>query len=140
MVSLIMAVLYGVGLFACGTPMSLFIALLAGLANLIPYLGLVLGFFPAAVLTFMQTQDWILLLGVAGVFATVQILEGMIITPRIVGEKIGLHPIVIMLAVLLGAEFFGLVGIIIAVPAVAALNVFFSHGLRQYKESSFYTS
>jgi predicted PurR-regulated permease PerM len=70
----------------------------------------------------------------------VQALEGMVITPRIVGEKIGLHPVAIMLAVLLGAEFFGLAGVIIAVPAVAMLNVLFNHGLKQYKSSSFYTS
>ena len=140
MVSLIMAGLYSVGLFSCGTPMSLFIGLMAGLANLVPYLGLVLGFLPAAVLTFIQTQDWMLLLGVVGVFTVVQVLESTIITPRVVGDKIGLHPVAIMLAVLLGAEFFGLVGIIIAVPAVAALNVFFNHGLKQYKSSLFYTS
>ena len=140
MVGLLMAGLYSIGLFFCGTPMSLFIGLLAGLANLVPYLGLVLGLFPAAVLTFMQTQDWMLLFGVVGVFAVVQALEGIVITPRIVGEKIGLHPVAIMLAILLGAEFFGLVGIIISVPVVAALNVLFSHGIKEYKSSSFYTS
>ena len=70
----------------------------------------------------------------------VQALEGMVITPRIVGERIGLHPVAIMLAVLLGAEFFGFIGVIIAVPTVAALNVLFNHGLKQYKSSSFYTS
>lgn len=106
MVGLIMAGLYSAGLYACGTPMSLFIGLIAGLANIIPYLGLVVGFIPAVALTFMQTQDWMLLLSVVGVFAIVQTLEGMVITPRIIGEKIGLHPVVIMLAVLLGAEFF----------------------------------
>ncbi|MCL0044672.1 AI-2E family transporter [Nitrospinaceae bacterium] len=139
-VGLIMAGLYSIGLFFCGTPMSLFIGLLAGLASLVPYLGLVFGFVPAAILTFMQTQDWVLVFGVAGVFAVVQGLEGMIITPRIVGEKIGLHPVAIILAVLLGAEFFGLVGIIVSVPVAAALNVLFTHGLNEYKSSSFYTS
>ena len=140
MVGLIMAGFYSVGLFFCGTPMSLFIGLLAGLASLVPYLGLVFGFVPAAILTFMQTQDWVLVFGVAGVFAVVQGLEGMIITPRIVGEKIGLHPVAIILAVLLGAEFFGLVGVIVSVPVAAALNVLFTHGLNEYKSSSFYTS
>lgn len=140
MVGLIMSGLYSVGLFFCDTPMSLFIGLLAGFANLVPYLGLVIGFFPAAILTFMQTQDWMLVFGVAGVFAVVQGLEGMIITPRIVGEKIGLHPVAIIFAVLLGAEFFGLVGIIVSVPVAAALNVLFSCGLNTYKSSSFYTS
>ncbi|MDP7108735.1 MAG: AI-2E family transporter, partial [Nitrospinaceae bacterium] len=71
-VGLFMAVLYSIGLFSCGTPMSLFIGLVAGLANLVPYLGLVLGFLPAAVLTFMQAQDWMPVLGVVGVFAVVQ--------------------------------------------------------------------
>ena len=140
MVGLIMAGLYSIGLFFCGTPMSLFIGLLAGLASLVPYLGLVFGFVPAAILTFMQTQDWVLVFGVAGVFAVVQGLEGMIITPRIVGEKIGLHPVAIILAVLLGAEFFGLVGVIVSVPVAAALNVLFTHGINEYKSSSFYTS
>ena len=140
MVGLIMAGLYSIGLFFCGTPMSLFIGFLAGLASLVPYLGLVFGFVPAAILTFMQTQDWVLVFGVAGVFAVVQGLEGMIITPRIVGEKIGLHPVAIILAVLLGAEFFGLVGVIVSVPVAAALNVLFTHGLNEYKSSSFYTS
>ena len=140
MVGLIMAGLYSIGLFFCGTPMSLFIGLLAGLASLVPYLGLVFGFVPAAILTFMQTQDWVLVFGVAGVFAVVQGLEGMIITPRIIGEKIGLHPVAIILAVLLGAEFFGLVGVIVSVPVAAALNVLFTHGLNEYKSSSFYTS
>jgi len=140
MVGLIMAGLYSIGLFFCGTPMSLFIGLLAGLASLVPYLGLVFGFVPAAILTFMQTQDWVLVFGVVGVFAVVQGLEGMIITPRIVGEKIGLHPVAIILAVLLGAEFFGLVGVIVSVPVAAALNVLFTHGLNEYKSSSFYTS
>ena len=140
MVGLIMAGLYSIGLFFCGTPMSLFIGLLAGLASLVPYLGLVFGFVPAAILTFMQTQDWMLVFGVVGVFAVVQGLEGMIITPRIVGEKIGLHPVAIILAVLLGAEFFGLVGVIVSVPVAAALNVLFTHGLNEYKSSSFYTS
>jgi len=140
MVGLIMAGLYSIGLFFCGTPMSLFIGLLAGLASLVPYLGLVFGFVPAAILTFMQTQDWVLVFGVAGVFAVVQGLEGIIITPRIIGEKIGLHPVAIILAVLLGAEFFGLVGVIVSVPVAAALNVLFTHGLNEYKSSSFYTS
>jgi len=139
-VGLIMAGLYSIGLFFCGTPMSLFIGLLAGLASLVPYLGLVFGFVPAAILTFMQTQDWVFVFGVAGVFAAVQGLEGMIITPRIVGEKIGLHPVVIILAVLLGAEFFGLVGVIVSVPVAAALNVLLTHGLNEYKSSSFYSS
>ncbi|MBT5471525.1 MAG: AI-2E family transporter [Nitrospina sp.] len=134
----LMGIMYAVGLFLCDTPMSLSLGLMAGLVNLVPYLGLVLGFAPAAILTFMHTQDWLAVAGVAGVFAFVQAMEGMVITPRVVGENIGLHPVAVIFAVLLGGELFGLVGMILGVPSVAVLNVLFSRGILQYKESPFY--
>ena len=114
MVATLMAGLYSVGLFACGTPMSLFIGILAGYANLVPYLGLVFGFVPAAVLTFLHFQEFGPILGVVAVFGVVQMLEGMVITPRVVGDQVGLHPVAIMLAVLVGAELFGLLGVFLA--------------------------
>ena len=135
----LMGVMYAIGLFLCDTPMSLSLGLMAGLVNLVPYLGLVLGFVPAAVLTFMHTQEWMPVLGVAGVFAFVQAMEGMVITPRVVGENIGLHPVAVIFAVLLGGELFGLVGMILGVPIVAVLNVLVSRGLLQYKKSPFYS-
>jgi len=134
----LMGVMYAIGLFLCDTPMSLSLGLMAGLVNLVPYLGLVLGFAPAALLTFMHTQEWMPVVGVAGVFAFVQAMEGMVITPRVVGENIGLHPVAVIFAVLLGGELFGLVGMILGVPIVAVLNVLVSRGLLQYKKSSFY--
>ena len=139
MVVTIMGLMYACGLFLCDTPMSLSLGLMAGLVNLVPYLGLILGFVPAAILTFMHTQEWLSVLGVAGVFAFVQAIESMVITPRILGENIGLHPVAVIFAVLLGGELFGLVGMILGVPAVAILNVLFSHGVFQYKNSPFYS-
>ncbi len=136
MVATFMAILYSVGLFFCGTPMSLFIGMIAGYANLVPYLGLVLGFLPAILLTFLKFQTWQSLIGVVIVFGVVQALEGMLITPRVVGDKVGLHPVVIMLAVLVGAELFGLLGVFLAVPVAAVLNVLARRGLIVYKESS----
>ena len=135
----LMGLMYAFGLFLCDTPMSLSLGLMAGLVNLVPYLGLVLGFVPAAILTFMHTQEWLAVLGVAGVFAFVQGIEGMIITPRIVGENIGLHPVAVIFAVLLGGELFGLVGMLLGVPIVAILNVLFSRSIFQYKNSPFYS-
>lgn len=140
MVALLMGVLYSLGLYLCGTPLSLFIGLVAGLANLVPYLGIIVGFIPAALLTYLQTRGGLPVLEVVGVFAAVQILEGMVITPRILGTNIGLHPVAVIFAVLLGGELFGLAGIILGVPAVAVLNVLFNRGLMQYKKSTFYTS
>jgi predicted PurR-regulated permease PerM len=140
MVAVLMGSLYSMGLFALGTPMSLFIGFLAGFANLVPYLGIVVGFLPAAVLTYLQVQEWIPILWVMGVFGVVQVLEGVIITPRIVGENIGLHPVAVIFAVLLGGELFGLTGIIIGVPAAAVLNVLIRRGVLKYKDSAFFSA
>ena len=140
MVATLMGVMYSIGLFLCDTPMSLSLGMMAGLVNLVPYLGLVFGFVPAAFLTYMHTQELMPVLAVAGVFGVVQAVEGMVITPRIVGENIGLHPVAVILAVLLGGELFGLTGMILGVPGVAVLNVLISRGIVQYKSSSLYSS
>lgn len=139
MVATLMAGLYSAGLFACGTPMSLLIGILAGYANLVPYLGLVFGFVPAAVLTFLHFQEMGPVLGVVAVFGVVQMLEGMVITPRVVGDQVGLHPVAIMLAVLVGAELFGLLGVFLAVPVAAVINVLMRRGIGWYKKSPAYT-
>lgn len=135
----LMGTMYSIGLFLCDTPMSLSLGMMAGLVNLVPYLGLVLGFVPSALLTYMHTQEWMPVLAVAGVFGVVQALEGLIITPRVVGDNIGLHPVAVILAVLLGGELFGLAGMILGVPVVAVFNVLMSRGIVQYKASSFYS-
>lgn len=138
MVAFFMAVLYSIGLYFCGTPLGLFIGILAGLANMVPYLGLIFGLLPATALTFLHYQQFPPLLWVIGVFGVAHALESMFITPRVMGHRIGLHPVVIMLAVLIGAEFFGLSGILLAVPFTAVLNVLMRKGLVEYKKSSLY--
>jgi predicted PurR-regulated permease PerM len=135
----LMGVMYAIGLSLCDTPMSLSLGLMAGLVNLVPYFGLVLGLAPAALLTFIHTQEWMSVVGVAGVFAFVQAMEGMVFTPSVVGESIGLHPVAVIFAVLLGGELFGLVGMILGVPIVAVMNVLISRGLLRYKKSPFYS-
>jgi predicted PurR-regulated permease PerM len=136
----LMGIMYSIGLLLCDTPMSLSLGMMAGLVNLVPYLGLILGFVPAAVLTFIHTQEWLSVLGVAGVFALVQAMEGMFITPRAVGDNIGLHPVAVIFAVLLGGELFGITGMIVGVPGVAVINVLLARGIVQYKASSLYSS
>ena len=136
----LMGVMYSAGLFLCDTPMSLSLGMMAGLVNLVPYLGLILGLVPSAIMTYIHTQEWLPVLGVAGVFAFVQAIEGFVITPRVVGENIGLHPVAVIFAVLLGGELFGITGMILGVPVVAVLNVLLSRGVVQYKASSLYSS
>ena len=140
MVAGLMGVMYSAGLFLCDTPMSLSLGMMAGLVNLVPYLGLILGLVPSAFLTYIHTQEWLPVMGVAGVFAFAQAMEGMIITPRVVGDNIGLHPVAVIFAVLLGGELFGITGMILGVPGVAVLNVLLSRGIVQYKASSLYSS
>ena len=139
MVASIMAGLYSVGLFICGTPLSLIIGTIAGFANLAPYLGFVLGFIPAGILTYLHYQEFTPLLGVLAVFVAIQALEGFFLTPRVIGNQIGLHPVAIMIAILIGAEFFGLLGILLAVPATAVANVLLNLGLEKYRNTSFYS-
>lgn len=139
MVAFCMASLYSGGLYLCGTPMSLLIGVVAGFANMVPYLGLVFGLLPALVLTFLHYHQFIMLLWVVAVFAVVHGLEGIFITPRVMGDQIGLHPVVIMLAILIGANFFGLAGIVLAVPVTAVLNVLLKRGLTEYKKSLLYS-
>ena len=137
-VAMILAAFYSVGLLIIGTPMSLVIGIVAGLANIVPYLGLLIGLIPAVLLTLLQFHDAAHLLGVLLVFGIAQALEGMVITPRIVGDKIGLHPVIIMLAILVGGRFFGFMGILLAVPTAAVLNVFLKRGIEKYKTSSIF--
>ncbi|HUU51050.1 MAG TPA: AI-2E family transporter [Nitrospinota bacterium] len=137
-VCLILAVLYSMGLYIINIPMGVLIGIVAGFANIIPYLGLVVGIVPALFLAFLQFKDFEHIIGVILVFGIVQFFEGNFITPRIVGNKVGLHPVVIMIAILVGAKFFGFIGILLAVPIAAILKVFISSGLVKYKNSSLF--
>ncbi|MDH5541344.1 MAG: AI-2E family transporter [Nitrospinota bacterium] len=137
-VSLVMAFFYSVGLYFIGTPMGLFIGLLAGFANVVPYLPLVAGLLPALILTYFHFDlDWHLV-AVLGLFASVQALEGFYLTPKVMGKAVGLHPLMIMAALLIGGVALGFVGVIIAVPAAAVIMVFWRHFNKYYKESEFY--
>lgn len=137
-VVLILSVIYSVGLLLVGIPLSIPIGILAGLANIVPYLGLILGLFPTLILSYLQFHDAMHPLMVCLVFGVAQALDGTVITPKIVGDKIGLHPVAIMLAILLGGQLLGFTGILAAVPFAAAVNVFWSEWLERYKKSEIY--
>lgn len=123
LVALILSLIYTVGLSIAGCPASLLIGVLAGFANLIPYLGFAIGFVPAVLLTYLSgNPSWQII--VAGLtFVVGQMLEGMVITPKIVGESIGLHPVVVLIGLMIGGTYFGFTGMILALPATAVLMV-----------------
>lgn len=137
-VALLLGTFYAIALTACGVPMGLLVGFVIGLLNLIPFLSHVLGLPVALLLSWLDGQDPTRLLIVAGVFVFGQFVEGNFVTPRIVGESLGLHAVVIMLAVLVGGTLFGFVGMLVAVPATAALSVFFQDLRDLYLRSEFY--
>ncbi|UCD84479.1 MAG: AI-2E family transporter [Deltaproteobacteria bacterium] len=134
----IMAVLYSIGLLLVGIDLALVIGILSGLAAIVPYLGTILGIVLASIMCVLKFGFDIHLLGVFTCFAVVQTLEGSVIGPRIVGKKVGLHPVWVIIAVLIGGDFFGFLGILLAVPVAAVLNVVLKSALETYRKSSLY--
>lgn len=137
-VCLILAVLYSIGLLFIGIDLALVIGIFSGLAFIIPYLGTIFGIVVAGTMAVAKYHDFLHLLLVVGWFGLVQSLEGMVITPRVVGDRVGLHPMVTILAVLIGGDLFGFLGLLLAVPTAAAANVLLRHLLEAYRRTAFY--
>lgn len=120
-VSTTVGVLVACGLSLLGVRYALFLGLLAGLFDVIPYFGPILGAIPAVVLALMRsplTALWVLVL-----FVVVQQLEGSVLSPKIVGDQVGLHPLAVIFSILVGGELMGVVGMLVAVPAAATVKV-----------------
>ncbi len=138
MVCTILSIIYGIGLTVIGIPMSFLLAIVGGFGNMIPYVGIGLGLIPAIILTFIQYQDITHILLVGLVFGIGQFLEGTLITPKIVGTKLGLNPVAIILSILICGEIFGFLGLLLAVPIASVVKVLFDEGIVKYKESKFF--
>jgi len=138
-VCLMLGVFYGIGLTLIGVPMGLVVGFVIGFFNLIPFMSYVLGLPLALLLAWVDDPSLSRLLAVVAIFSVGQFVEGNFISPRIVGESLGLHAVVIMLAVLIGGTLFGFPGMILAVPTTAALSVFWADLKAAYLRSSFYT-
>lgn len=135
LVALILACLYVFGLFLVGLPSALFVGVTAGFLGIVPYLGICVGVFLATLITIVNDPSWTQLFAVWTVFAVVQGLEGTIITPKIVGERLGIHPLGVMLAIIVGGQLLGLLGVFIAIPAAAAVRVLFRHAMTVVEKS-----
>ncbi|MDQ2696183.1 MAG: AI-2E family transporter [Pseudomonadota bacterium] len=138
MVMLALGTIYAVGLAAMGLQFALLIGLLAGLVSFVPYLGTIVGVLAASLAALLQYQDVVHLLVVWGVFAVGQMIEGMVLTPWLVGDKIGLHPVAVIFAVLAGGHLFGFFGILLALPVAAVVMVLLRHSHDEYLKSWFY--
>jgi len=138
LVSLGLAIMYTGGLVLVGAPLALVIGPLAGVLSLVPYLGLIVGGGSSLLLTLLEHQDLVHPLGVLIVFVVAQNVEGWILTPRLLGRSVGLHPAWVLVSLLVGGDLFGLPGVIVAVPVAAALRVVLVHAVQAYSESGFY--
>ena len=128
-IALVLAGLYAIGLALMGVPLGVLLGIISGLANLVPYMSIVAGLLPALLLFLLS--DAPSFGGVLGIFLLYvggQLLEGIYLSPRIMGRETGLHPVVVMVAILVGGSLLGLFGIILAVPAAAVLQVILRRG------------
>ena len=139
-VALIIGVLTGTLLLVVQFPYAFLLGALAGVMGLIPFLGLVLSIIPAVIIALVSGNVLWSLAKVAFVYGLVQILDGGIISPRVVGDSVGLHPVWIVLALSVGGFFFGFVGLLISVPAAVGVKLVMVRGLERYRNSELYES
>src|SRR5262245_39333887 len=139
-VCLILGAYYALGLMLVGLDFALLIGLVAGLITFVPYIGSMTGLMIAASVAIAQFwPDWKRIVAVVVVFLVGQFIEGNIISPKLVGERVGLHPLWMIFAMFAFGYLFGFVGLLIAVPLAAAIAVLFRFALRQYLASPLYT-
>ena len=137
-VCVILSIIYGIGLTIIGIPMSFLLAILGGFGNMIPYVGIGFGLIPAIILAFIQFQDITHILLVGLVFGIGQFFEGTLITPKIVGTKLGLHPVAIILAILICGQILGFLGLLLAVPIASIVKVLIDEGIVKYKDTKLF--
>lgn len=138
-VMLALGLLYGLGLSICGIRFGLLIGFAAGLLSFVPYLGPALGIVAGALAALASPGDpWINLLLVAIVFGSGQMIESFVLTPRLVGDRIGLHPVAVIFAVMAGGALFGFFGVLLALPVAAVILVVLKHAHERYLQSDLY--
>ncbi|HUS36608.1 MAG TPA: AI-2E family transporter [Verrucomicrobiae bacterium] len=124
LVALADGILLTIGFFSMGLNFALLLGMTAGLLSIVPFLGVAISIIPAVILAAVQFGDWLHPLLVVGLFALVQFLEGFVISPKIMGDRVGLHPLTIIIAVMVGTTLLGgITGGILAIPLTAALRV-----------------
>ena len=137
-VMLALGMIYSVGLWLAGLKLAFLIGMGAGLLSFVPYLGGVLGIGVAVIAALVEYKDIIHVVYVLAVFGVGQTLEGFVLTPWLVGDRIGLHPVAVIFAILAGGQLFGFVGVLLALPVAAVLMVILRHVHRRYVDSGLY--
>lgn len=138
LVCLFLGVFYAIGLALVGLPYALLVGVLSGLMSLIPYIGVLVGMAVGLLIAIFQFSDWGPVGLVAAVFLLGQFVEGNFVSPRLVGERVGLHPVWIMVALVAGGAVGGIAGVLLAIPAAATLVVLLRFAMLRYRASRLY--
>lgn len=133
-----LGIIYSLGLWLVGLDLALLIGMVSGLLSFVPYLGFSIGLLAASIAAIVQFQDLYHLLLVFAVFGAGQVLEGMVLIPLLVGDRIGLHPVVVIFAILAGGQLFGFFGMLLALPVAAVLMVLLHYVHERYLNSRLY--
>lgn len=133
-----LGVVYGVGLWLVGINVGPLIGIIAGLVSFVPYLGFIIGLVASLIAALVQYHDVLHIVLVLVVFGIGQMLEGYVLTPRLVGNKIGLHPVAVIFAVLAGGSLFGFTGVLLALPAASVIMVLLRFAHQRYLQSELY--
>ncbi len=136
LVMLCLGLMYSLSLSLLGIQFGLLIGLMAGLLSIVPYLGFSIGLIAASIAALVQFHDYAHLIYVLIVFLVGNALEGMVLTPWLVGDKIGLHPVAVIFAILAGGQLAGFIGILVALPVAAVLMVFLRELHQHYLDGS----
>ena len=137
-VMVLLGILYGVGYASIGVPLAVPIGMVGGLLSFIPYVGSGVALTLGLLMVTLHFTAWSQLVLVLAVYAVVQLLEGFVITPRVVGDKLGISPLWVLIALMVGAELYGLLGVMFALPVTAVLKVFLGHALARYRSSELF--
>jgi predicted PurR-regulated permease PerM len=137
-VCLLLGIFYAIGLTLVGLDFGLIVGLGTGIISFIPYFGMAIGLVVGMGIAFAQFSDWLPIAMVAGVFLVGQVVEGNFLTPRMVGNKVGLHPVWVIFAVLAGGALFGFTGVLLSIPAAASIGVLVRFAVSRYQVSAVY--
>jgi predicted PurR-regulated permease PerM len=138
LIGFVMGGLYSIGFALLSVPLAITLGMLSGLLNFIPYLGTLIGFAFSFAFLALDGAGFARLGGILIVFAIVQSVEGYYLTPKLLGDKLNLHPLWVIVGLVIGGSLFGLLGIILAVPVIAIAKVLLSFLEDIYQESPFY--
>ena len=137
-ICLILSFIYSIGLTVAGIPLSFLIGFIGGFGNLIPYVGTGAGMSLAIMLALFQYHDFNHVVYVVATFGVGQLLEGTVITPRVMGKGLGLSPVMVILSILIFSQLLGFLGLLLAVPIASTVKVFIDEFIMRYKSSPYY--